>query len=54
MKNVLKSLELQCSVSASEMCLWLVFFELFQETWFRLMKRMILGGYAKTGIAGFF
>ena len=46
-----ESLELQWSVPASELCLQLVFFELFEEKWLRLVKQLILGVYTKIGIA---
>ena len=39
--------ELQRSVPVSEMCMWLVFFEIFEETLCRLVKRLIFGGLHK-------
>ena len=48
----LKSLELQLSVPVKEMCLWLVFFELFDETC-RLLKRLVFRGYIKVKFACF-
>ena len=44
----LQKAENQGSVSVSEMCLWLVFFELYEETWSRL--HMV---YTKIRIAHF-
>ena len=41
--NIFKSQELQWSVRVSGKCLWLVFSELFEERWYRLLKRLIFG-----------
>ena len=43
-----KSLELERSVLVSGKCLWLVFFELFEERRFRLLKLLIWRGRGVT------
>ena len=48
--NIFRSLDLRRSVPVSGKYLWLVFSELFEERWYRFLKRLIWmeGGYGYT------